>query len=398
MNATPAAILGPLSGLQELQRQLLGSVPEADIHRCFRPGLGSLGWYLGRSVFREGLWLDEVVRGDQGITGPLRHLFAPGPLPLAERCAALPPRAHLLAWAEQIQDEHLRRLANPGALPDHPLLVEHRLQWFLLQEAAKDYERMLAVLHQRRLSQHLTGFRVTDPLTPRPPSLDLMKVHQGHYRVGSRQEPAAYDNELPPQAVQLSSFRIARRPVSQAEFLGFLIAGGYQDRSLWTEAGWQWRERDGIGHPGPWRRDDRGNWYGIGLNGPLMLLPEQPVLGLSHHEALAFAAWVSAQGGASAGAVLQHEYQWEVAARAGELEGMGQVWEWCANPFHPYPGFSPFPDASTSEIHFGEAQPSLRGGCLHTQPVLRRLSLRHWAPAEDRTGFAGLRLVFPPAD
>lgn len=394
--STPPVILGPLSRLQELQRQLLGSVPEADINRCFHQELASLGWYLGRSVFRESLWLDERVRGDERSTARLRHLFAPGPLALAERCAALPPPAHLLAWAGQIQDEHLQLLATPRALPEHPLLAGHRLQWFLLQEAAKDYERMLAVLQQRRLSQTQGGFRVADPLVPLPPGLELVAVHQGHYRVGARQEPAAYDNELPPQAVQLSSYRIARRPVSQGEFLGFLAEGGYQERALWSEAGWRWREAQAIAHPLHWQRDDRGSWYGVGLNGPLALLPEQPVAGLSHHEALAFAAWVSTQGGTTAGAVLQHEYQWEVAARAGYLEGRGQVWEWCANPFHPYPEFSPFPDRATSADHFDPAPPSLRGGCLHTQPVLRRLSLRHWATAEARTGFAGLRLVFPP--
>ena len=249
MIATPPSLLGPLSALQELQRQLLGSVPEADTHRCFSPEQASLAWYLGSSVFRESLWLDEVVRGDEAVTARVRHLFSPGPLSVAERCAALPPREHLLAWAGQIQDEHLRLLASPGALPEHPLLADQRLQWFLLQDGAKDYERMLAVLHQRRLSQPLGDFRVTEPLDPQPLSLDLVAVHQGHYRVGSRGEPAAYDNELPPQAVQLSAFRIARRPASQAEFLGFLIAGGYRDRSLWTEAGWGWREAQGIEHP-----------------------------------------------------------------------------------------------------------------------------------------------------
>jgi gamma-glutamyl hercynylcysteine S-oxide synthase len=394
---TPATLLGPLSGLQELLRQLLGSVAEADAHRRFHPELASLGWYLGHSVFRESLWLDEVVREDPEITARVRHLFAPGPLSLDECCAALPPREHLLAWAGQIHDEHLRRLASPGGLPEHPLLADQRLPWFLLQEMAKDYERMLAVLHQRRLSLPPSGFRAGRALTPGTIRLDLVEVQQGHYRVGSRGEPAAYDNELPPQAVPLSSFRIARRPVSQAEFLAFIEAGGYQERTLWTDAGWRRRVADGIRHPDHWRRDAAGAWYGIGMNGPADLVAEQPVCGLSHHEASAFAAWVSALGGPYAGCVLQHEYQWEVAARSGLLEGIGQVWEWCANPFHPYPEFSPFPDAGTSQAHFGGDHRTLRGSCLHTQAVLRRLSLRHFAPPAQRVGFSGLRLVFPPA-
>lgn len=395
---TPGAILGPLSALHERMRQLLGSIPATDVNRRFHPELASLGWYLGRAVYRESYWLDEILREDDDICSRVRHLFGPGTLGTDAQCAALPPAEHLATWAQQVQDEHLRKLASPGQLPDHPLLKDHRLQWLLLQETAKDYERMLAVLLQRRLRQPLKGFHAADVLIAEPPSHDSRAVHQGHYRVGSRTDPAAYDNELPPQAVELSGFRIARKPVSNAELLAFIEAGGYEDRRLWSEAGWSWREEVGATHPDHWQRDDRGRWYAVGLNGPIDLIPGQAVSGLSRHEALAFAAWADALGGPLAGSVLQHEYQWEVAARAGLLEDTGQVWEWCANSFHPYPEFVPFPDTAASQGFFGEVQASQRGGCLHTQTVLRRTSLRHWAPPQHRAGFSGLRLVFPPSD
>lgn len=393
---TSPAVLGRLSALGELMRQLLGSVPETDIHRRFHPELASLAWYFGRSVFRDSLWLDETLRGDADITARVRHLFADGPLSLDERCAALPPREHLLAWAAQIQDEHLRRLATPGEFPAHPLLRRDRLQWFLLQEAAKDYERMLWVLLQRRVREAPGAYRTGRALVPRLPDGDSCEVLQGHYRVGSRDEPFAYDNERPPQAVELSAFRIARRAVSNAEYLAFMEAGGYRNRTLWSEDGWAWRQATDVAHPDPWRRDPDGHWYEIGLNGAVDLVPEVPVSGISHHEAVAFAAWASTLGGRLGGSVLQHEYQWEVAARAGLLQDAGQVWEWCANRFHPYPEFEAFPDAGTSEPYFGGCHLTLRGGCLHTQSALRRPSLRHWATPEHRLGFSGARLVFPP--
>ena len=395
---TPAAVLGPLNAIQERMRQILGSVPDTDVHRRFHPELASLGWYLGRTVYRESYWLDEVLREDDDICSRVRHLFGPGALGTDAQCAALPPPDHLLAWAHQVQDEHLRRLATPGQLPDHPLLGDQRLQWFLLQEAAKDYERMLAVLLQRRLREPSTGLRADKTLTPQTPSDNSQVVHQGHYRIGSRAEPPAYDNELPLQAVELSGFRIATQPVRNAEFLGFMEADGYRDPAHWTDVGWRWREEAAATHPDHWRQDDRGRWYAVGLNGPVDLIADQPVAGLSRHEALAFAAWASSLGGPLAGCVLQHEYQWEVAARAGLLEDAGQIWEWCSNPFHAYPEFAPFPDAGTSEAFFGEGYGTLRGGCLHTQPVLRRASLRYWTAPEYHAGFSGLRLVFPPSD
>lgn len=125
------------------------------------------------------------------------------------------------------------------------------------------------------------------------------------------------------------------------------------------------------------------------------LQPEAPVAGLSRHEAQAFATWVAELAGDLSGAVLQHEYQWEVAAHAGLIEGTGQVWEWCANPFHPYPEFRPFPDGSISQADFDGDRFSLRGAGLHTQSCLRRASFRNRATPGDRHGFTGIRLVFP---
>ena len=52
-----------------------------------------------------------------------------------------------------------------------------------------------------------------EPLKPHQPNGLAKEMPQGHYRIGARDLPAAYDNELPPQAVELSSFRIGVNPV-----------------------------------------------------------------------------------------------------------------------------------------------------------------------------------------
>ena len=486
-------LLGQLSGLQTMMADLLTGVPAAAANARFHPRLASLGWYLGHSVYRELYWLREVLGGDGDLAGRVRHLFAVG---AAEAPVEhLPPRDHLLAWAAEIQDEHLRRLATPGALPASPLLADDRLAWFLLQERARDYEAMLWLLLARRLqeaaeaeaqarpdaspapnavtsqvapSRHESSAPPPTPssvssafssssvtsspsptspassifsgvpssstvsgvpaastspaspplgLEPCMPSAEAVLVTQGHYRVGSRGEPYAYECELPPQAVELANFRIARRPVTNAEYLGFMTAGGYARPEFWDPAGQDWL-RTGQAHgqapvhghdqdraqapsraqaPWHWRRSDRGDWQAIGLNGPVPLGPADPVAGLSRHEARAFAAWAASLGGDLTGAVVQHEYQWEVAARAGLIEGTGRVWEWCANPFHPYPDFSPFPDPAHSRTAFDAGLGVLRGASLHTQRCLRRASFRHPADPADRFRISGLRLVFPPA-
>lgn len=197
----------------------------------------------------------------------------------------------------------------------------------------------------------------------RRPGLDLVEVTQGHYRIGSRGDPFAYDNERPPQAVELSGFRIARRPVTNSGYLGFIESGGYQESGFWDEPGRRWLESMVPAPQAPlgWRRNASGHWYEINLNGPADLPPDQPVLGLNRHEAKACAAWVAGLGGPHTGAVLQHEYQWELAARSGLLDEIGHAWEWCANHFHPYPNFSPFPDQETPPRHSQTTRVSCEG-------------------------------------
>ena len=396
---TAPGLLAQLAMLHELMRATLRQVPAEQAMAQPLPGRPSMAWTFARAVYREALWLRERLGQDSDLTERSRPLFAgpnDGGMSLDEQCRRLPPPEHLLNWAAEIQDEHLRRLATPGAMPDHPLLADARLPWLLHQENAKDYERMLALRLALVLADDAawSGHRVATPLRAAEPALDYADVEQGHYRIGSRGEPFAYDNELPPQAVQLSAFRIARRSVSNAEYLAFIDDGGYADAALWPEdAGAAARAR---GRPVHWRRDAAGHWFDVSLNGPADLPPAEPVAGIDRHEARAYVTWAARRAPALAGAVLAHEYQWEVAARLGLLDATGRVWEWCANDLHPYPDYEPFGATDFSASGFDSNAAVLRGGCLHTQPALRRASLRHWAAADDPWQVAGLRLVLPP--
>ncbi|MET0049888.1 MAG: SUMF1/EgtB/PvdO family nonheme iron enzyme [Candidatus Thiodiazotropha sp.] len=394
---TNPALLGQLTDLHEMQRDLLAS-REAPL--CsLRPNsrLASLNWYYGRGVYLELLWLREHLNNDDDLSRRVRHLFTVGGLSLEEQCAQLPDRDHLIHWATEVRDEHIRLLATPGALPaEHPWMVEDRLAWYLLQEQAKLYENMLLVLYQFRLQEASAHYRCEEPLQAAQPEWETREISQGHYRIGGRDEPRAYDNESPPQAVELSSFRIALNPVSNAQYLEFMQQGGYQDESLWSDAGRGWLHDHRDNHPEYWRQDPMGNWYEIALNGSTPLPPEEAVTGVNLYEAEAFATWASRQSDATEGAILQHEYQWEVAARSGVLTRSGRAWEWCGNPFYAYPEFTPFPDNTVSQDAFESPHQTLKGGSLHTPKVLRRASFRHWAEPEAHHNLAGIRLVFPP--
>ena len=386
---------GALASVQNLLLQLVESLPARDCKRRIDEALPSAGWLLGRAVYLELHLLRNIVIGDDDLATRVRHLFDASERPAASVDDELPPQDHLLNWAAQVFDEHLARLANPGGVPDHPLLDDSWLVWHLAQRLGLVYERLLAVLNARSADRERGEYRVGSVLDPRLPHDDTCRIEQGHYRIGAR-GGAVMPNERPPQVVELNAFRIARRPVSNAEYLAFIDDGGYATAGWWDDVGWHWRTQGVVAAPWQWRRDADDHWYEVGLNGAVDLHPDAPVAGLSAHEARAFAAWAAGRGDGLSGAVPQHEFQWEVAARLGELTDAGRSWEWCANAIHAYPAYEPPDDPSLEPCACDRDLIALRGGCLHSQPGIRRTTFRYCAEAGDRTRFAGVRLVMPP--
>jgi iron(II)-dependent oxidoreductase len=392
---TSPRLLGSLDNLHRMMADLVQALPDADVRRRFHPALHPAGWYLGRAVYLETYWLRERLLGDADLTGRVRHIFASGSATPAQTGALLPPRDHLLNWALEIQDEHLTRLANPGLLPHHPLLADDWLPTHLWQAQSLIYEQLLLVLVARQLARSTGDYRPAQALAARRPSADAVPVSQGHYRIGAR-DGAAFDNELPAQAVELHSFRIGRRPVSNAEYLAFMEDGGYARTELWPELGRAWLAGSRSTHPYGWGGGN-GTWHGVGLNGPYPLVPDDPVAGLSLHEAQAFAAWAASLGGELAGAVLPHEYQWETAVRTQAITEHGRALEWCANAFEPYDAYAAPADPELATVELDGRHQSVRGASVHTQPCLRRASLRRAALPEDRHLLVGCRLVLPPS-
>jgi iron(II)-dependent oxidoreductase len=391
-------LLNAFTQLHELLYALLRERTHLPTASTVIAGQPSLAWYFGYCVYLELYWLRERLNGDSDLTDSIRELFSDGSLSLEERCARLPSPEHLFYWGKEIHDEHIRRLATP-TVQSHPLLADQRLAWFLVQEQAKCYERMIARCLAEQI-MHQQPYHVTTPLAVQSLDWPLQLIDQGHYRIGSRYEPQAYDNELPPQAVELASYRITQQPVSNGQFLAFMQAGGYTDQSLWCCH--DEHDQKHVACPWPlnwegpvhWQRDTTGQWYGVGLNGAADLVMEAPVTGLSYYEAHAFVTWLArTDPDHYKGACLPHEYQWEVAARRGYLEHLGNTWEWCSNRLHPYPEFKPI--FTTSE--FPANTQVLRGACLHTRSWLRRPSFRQWAAPQDRFVFAGLRFILPPS-
>jgi ergothioneine biosynthesis protein EgtB len=272
--------------------------------------------------------------------------------------------------------------------------------------------------HQELLLTDLKHLFASNPLRPvylqlpQPPespedTADWCGFEGGVRIVGHQGRGFAYDNEGPAHRVWIEDFRLATRPVSNREYLEFVDDGGYTQPGLWLSDGWAVAQAAGWCWPLYWERRD-GEWWQMTLAGMRPLDMNAPVCHLSQYEASAFACW--------AGKRLPTEAEWEVAAAALPVQGnlresgylhpaaaaeppglrqlFGDVWEWTASAYAPYPGFR------TTEGPVGEyngkfmsGQLVLRGGSCVTPADHLRCTYRNFFYPQDRWQFTGVRLA-----
>jgi ergothioneine biosynthesis protein EgtB len=192
----------------------------------------------------------------------------------------------------------------------------------------------------------------------------------------------AFDNEIGAETVLLEPFAIDSRPVSWGEFLPFVEQGGYRQTRGWSAARLAWRVRQPVEHPAVLRRHG-ARWQRRLGSRWLPLDPDQPACHLTQHEAEAWCAW--------AGRRLPREAEWEHAALERPDDFVrGNVWEWTASLFRPFPGFTAHPYRDYSAPWF-DGRPVLRGASFATQPRIRHLHYRNYFGAERCDLPAGFR-------
>ena len=275
--------------------------------------------------------------------------------------------------------------------------------------------------HQELLLTDLKHGLSQNPLNPgvyektqaehlKAPSFRFEEMEGGLCEIGWNGEGFAFDNEGPRHKVYLHPFQLANRPVTNREFIAFIEDGGYQNPLLWLADGWDTVRREEWTAPLYWRKGDNV-WKEYALHGEQEIDLEAPVCHVSYYEASAYACWADAR--------LPTEFEWEAAASLFPLKGhfletgapktpqpatsnsneklkqlFGDVWEWTASPYTPYPGFS-VASGAIGEYNgkFMSGQMVLKGGSCATPAGHIRNSYRNFFYPQARWQFSGFRLA-----
>ncbi len=254
--------------------------------------------------------------------------------------------------------------------------------------------------HQELMLTDIKHLFSCNPLSPAmlPPAswqksevtsaLRWLRYEAGLIEVGYEGSGFCFDNELPRHRQYVEAFELADRLVSNAEYLDFIKAGGYQDPAFWLAEAWDWIKSSGVQHPLYWHRQDSELWQEFSLHGLLPLDAHAPVCHLSYFEASAYAQW--------RGARLPSEAEWEcAAAKPNDLQQMFEhCWQWTSSSYSAYPGFA-IPVGAIGEYNgkFMLNQYVLRGSSRFTPARHARLTYRNFFPASARWQMTGIRLA-----
>jgi len=407
--------------LIEARQRTIELISDLDGDQLMGPRLkivNPLRWEIGHVAWFQETWILRHFHGMEPIDQRLDSLYDSANVSHDTRWD-LP----LLSFEETLR--YMQEVLNRGV--ERPAVK------------GEDYFYLLALYHEYMHSEAITYTRQTlgykaPPIKVEPAPLSGpgrssifgdVEIAGGIYLIGGTEDlEFVFDNEKWAHTVQLQPFRIARAPVTNAQFVEFVEAGGYLREELWSREGLNWLKESRAERPLYWHPESKGRWFCREFDEVVPLQDNLPVIHVNWYEAEAYCRW--------AGRRLPSEAEWEVAASAeinnrrvfpwgdepptaeranldwramgcvnidrfeagdsasGCRQMIGNVWEWTGSDFLPYPGFTIDPYKEYSAPWFGTHK-VLRGGCWATRSRLLRNIWRNFYTPDRRDIFAGFR-------
>ena len=340
-----------------------------------------------------------------------------------------PSRAAVQAFADEADRRVIDALAN-GEIDKagDPLLDRAEAVFAILEHEAMHQETLLYMWHRLPFAQKRKPTGYVPRVGGSAPPQEWTPVPGGRVTLGVDRDatPFGWDNEHPASTADVDAFAIDRHDITNASYLDFVDAGGYQQERWWRPEDWRWVRSEGIAHPLFWERED-DVWYWRGMFDRVPLPLAWPVY-VSHAEAAAFARWRGArlpteaefQRAAFGSPEGERPHPWGDAEPSpergvfdfsswdpepagshpkgvsawGAEDLVGNGWEWTSTVFAPFPGFHAMPSYPEYSADFFDGDHVvMKGASPATARDLLRPTFRNWFRARYPYVYATFRCV-----
>ena len=261
-----------IARVRSLTEDLARGLSDADATVQSMDDASPAKWHLAHTTwFFETMILKDSLEGYAVFDERFPYLFnsyyealgARHPRPL-RGLLTRPSLEEVLAYRAHVDDGLQALMAAPVRPDIAELLVlgihhEQQHQELLLTD----------ILHLFSQNPLRPAYRPGVPLdvdTSSAPALDWFEFEGGRQSFGHQGDGFAFDCEGPRHDRLVEPFQLASRCVTNAEWIDFITAGGYQSATLWLSDGWATVNAEGWTAPFYWENRD-GEWWSMTLRG-----------------------------------------------------------------------------------------------------------------------------------